>query len=156
MEFRDKKVSFRGSSYHNIDTKGRVIIPARFKEPIKNGDRPGVMVSTLDGALVAYPFEEWKKVEQKIDSQSTKNDYLRLFRRFFIGNAADCYCDKQDRILIPPTLRKYAGLIREIVLAGVGGHFEIWDREKWENENARFEQNREEPEVKDIIASLGL
>ncbi|MGB8424603.1 MAG: division/cell wall cluster transcriptional repressor MraZ, partial [Desulfobacterales bacterium] len=96
------------------------------------------------------------KVEQKIDSLVTKNDHLRLFRRLFIGNAADCYCDKQDRILLPPTLRQYAGLTKEIVLVGVVGHFEIWDREKWENERARFEQDRDAPEVKEIIASIGL
>jgi MraZ protein len=156
LEIWDKKVSFRGYSYHNIDTKGRVIIPARFKEPIKDGERSGVMVSKLDGALVAYPFDEWEKVEQKILYQTTKDDDLRLFRRFFIGGAFECFCDKQDRILIPPPLRKYADLNKEIVLVGVVDHFEIWSRENWVNEDARFEQNRDKPEVKNIIAGIGL
>ncbi|MFZ0612555.1 MAG: division/cell wall cluster transcriptional repressor MraZ, partial [Desulfobacterales bacterium] len=111
-------MSFRGSSYHNIDTKGRVIIPTRFKEPLKNGDRPGVMVTNLDGGLVAYTFEGWERVEEKILSQAKKDDDLRLFRRFLIGNASECYCDRQDRILIPPPLREYAGLVKEIVLVG--------------------------------------
>ena len=156
MEFRDKKVSFRGSSYHNIDAKGRVIIPARFKEPIKNGDRSGVMVTKLDGGLVAYPFDEWEKVEQKILYQATKDDDLRLFRRFFVGNASDCYCDRQDRILIPPPLREYAGLVKEIVLVGVVDHFEIWSRENWDNEEGRFEQSVGNPELKKKIGDIGL
>lgn len=147
---------FRGFSYHNIDTKGRVIIPARYKEHIKNGDRSGVMVSKLDGALVAYPFEEWAKVEQKILQQAMKDDDIRLFRRFFIGGSFECFCDKQDRILIPPPLRDYAGLNKEIVLAGVVDHFEIWSRENWDNENARYEQNREQPEFKHKIASISI
>ena len=151
-----QKVSFRGYSYHNIDTKGRVIIPARFKEPIKDGERSGVMVSKLDGALVAYPFDEWEKVEQKILYQTTKDDDLRLFRRFFIGGAFECFCDKQDRILIPPPLREYADLNKEIVLAGVVDHFEIWSRENWNNEEGRFEQSVGKPDLKKKIGDIGL
>lgn len=156
MEIRDKKVSFRGSSYHNIDTKGRVIIPARFKEPIKNGERSGVMVTKLDRALVAYPFDEWEKVEQKILYQATKDDDFRLFRRFFVGNASDCYCDRQDRILIPPPLREYAGLVKEIVLVGVLDHFEIWSRENWNNEESRHDERVKETDFKMKIGDLGL
>jgi MraZ protein len=147
---------FRGFSYHNIDAKGRIIIPARYKDLVKNGERPGVMISKLDGALVAYPFDQWEKVEQKILYQTTKDEDLRLFRRFFIGGAFECLCDKQDRILIPPSLRQYADLRKEIVLVGVVDHMEIWSKENWDSENTRFEENRDKTEVKSIIAGLGL
>ncbi len=149
-------MSFRGSSYHNIDAKGRVIIPTRFKEPLKNGDRPGVMVTNFDGGLVAYTFEEWERVEEKILSQAKKDDDLRLFRRFFIGNATECYCDRQDRILIPPPLREYAGLVKEIVLAGVVDHFEIWSRDNWKAEQDRYEQSNKTIEFKEKIGDIGL
>jgi MraZ protein len=147
---------FRGHSYHTIDTKGRVIIPTRFKELIKNGDKPGVMVSMMDGGLVAFPFEHWEKIENKILSAVEKNDALRRFRRWFIGGAHECTCDKNDRILIPPTLRDYAGLEKDIVLAGVLDHFEIWSRKNWEIENAEFEKDRQEEDVRKVIAGLGI
>jgi len=106
---------FRGSSYHTIDAKGRIIIPTRFRDAIKTGNRKGVMVSTFDGGLVAYPYDEWENVESKILSLARTSDTMRRFRRVFIGGAFDCSCDKQDRILIPPSLREYADLKKEIV-----------------------------------------
>jgi MraZ protein len=147
---------FRGSSYHTIDPKGRIIIPARFRELIKNGDQPGVMVSKLDKGLVAYPFEQWMEIEEKILSLAEKSDSMRRFRRVFIGGAFECLCDKQDRILVPPTLREYAGFEKEIVLVGVLDHFEIWSKENWEQENAKQEQEMQQEGVRNEIAKLGL
>ena len=100
---------FRGSSFHTIDGKGRIIVPARFRELIRDGERPGVMISKLDKSLVAYPIKEWVKIENKILSRAEKSDSMRRFRRVFIGGASECFCDRQDRILIPPILRDYAG-----------------------------------------------
>ena len=100
---------FRGCSFHTIDQKGRIIIPARFRDIIKaNGD--GLMVSTMDKCLVSYTFEEWREIENKILSLAEKSENMRRFRRVFIGGAFHCICDKQERILIPPSLRQYAGL----------------------------------------------
>ncbi len=81
---------------------------------------------------------------------------MRHFKRFFLGNACECMCDKQDRILISPTLREYADLNKEIVLVGILDHFEIWSRQRWEEENKRIELELEKEEVKEEIASLGL
>lgn len=75
----------RGSSYHTIDAKGRVIIPARFRDTIKIENRKGVMVTTFDDALVAYPYDEWENVENKILSLAKTSDTMRRFRRVFIG-----------------------------------------------------------------------
>jgi MraZ protein len=81
---------FRGTSFHTIDSKGRVIIPSRFRDIIKNGDQDGVVVSRMDGTLYAYPLEEWKKIENKILSLAEKSDSMRRFRRIFIGGAFEC------------------------------------------------------------------
>lgn len=147
---------FRGLSYHTIDTKGRIIVPARFREMIKSGDRPGVIITKLDGGLVAYTDETWTQIESKIMSQAIKSEAMRRFRRIFIGGAFPCHCDKQDRVLVPPTLREYAHLEKEIVLVGVLDHFEIWSKQYWERENTELEKNMQQEEVRNEIATLGL
>ena len=147
---------FRGSSVHTIDSKGRIIIPARFRDLIKVGNPNSLMVSRLDKCLVAYPIEEWHKVESKILSLAEKSDTMRRFRRVFIGGASECPCDKQDRILIPPLLRQYADFEKEIALVGVLTHFEIWSFEKWEKENMAMEKDMKNEEVRKEIAGLGL
>lgn len=147
---------FRGSSNHTIDAKGRLIIPARFKELISNGGRPGVMVSKMDKCLVAYPFEAWEKIEERILELAERSDAMRRFRRVFIGGAFECFCDKQDRILIPPSLRDYAVLDKEISLVGVLDHFEIWAREGWDKEVALLDQDMQEADVRIQISRLGL
>ncbi len=147
---------FRGSSSHTIDSKGRIIVPARFREIIKADDNNGVMISKMDSGLVAYTHTEWRKIETRILSLAEKSDNMRRFRRVFIGGAFECPCDKQGRILIPPMLRQYAELSREIVLVGVLDHFEIWSREKWEKENLHMEKDMKKEEVRNEIAKLGL
>ena len=147
---------FRGSSIHTIDSKGRIIIPARFRNLIKAGNSSSLMVSKLDKCLVAYPIEEWHRVESKILSLAEKSDTMRRFRRVFIGGASECPCDKQDRILIPLLLRQYADFEKEIALVGVLTHFEIWCREKWEKENMAMEKDMKNEEVRKEIAGLGL
>ncbi|MDY0374855.1 MAG: division/cell wall cluster transcriptional repressor MraZ [Desulfobacterium sp.] len=145
---------FRGSSFHTIDPKGRIIIPARFRDDIRAGGGDGVVVSNLDKTLYAYTFNEWQVIERKI--MSAKSEHMRRFKRFFLGNACECYCDKQGRILIPPSLRTYAGLEKDIVLVGILDHFEIWSRDLWAMENEQMEQELEKEEVRVGIASLGL
>jgi MraZ protein len=147
---------FRGSSFHTIDAKGRMIIPARFRDIIKAGGGDGVMMTRMDSSLFAYTFEEWKKIEGKILSLAEKSDAMRRFRRVFVGGAFECNCDKQGRILVPPTLRHYAGVKKEIVLVGVLDHFEIWSRENWEAENLKMEEDMMEAGVRNEIAKLGL
>ncbi|UCF92800.1 MAG: division/cell wall cluster transcriptional repressor MraZ [Desulfobacterales bacterium] len=147
---------FRGSSFHNIDGKGRIIIPARFREAIKSDGADGVVVSRMDNCLVAFTHEEWNKLESKILALAATSTYMRRFRRFFVGGAFECNCDKQDRILIPPTLRQYAGLDKEIALVGVVDHFEIWSRENWESEDISLEKDLQIEEVRNEIAKLGI
>ncbi|MFH1102968.1 MAG: division/cell wall cluster transcriptional repressor MraZ [Pseudomonadota bacterium] len=147
---------FRGSSFHAVDDKGRIVIPARFREVIAVSGADRVMMTRLDKGLYAYTFEEWKKIETRIMSLAEKSDNMRRFRRVFIGGAFDCPFDKQGRMLIPPLLRQYAEIDKEIVLVGVLEHFEIWSRENWENENMNMEEDMKKEEVRNEIARLGI
>jgi len=147
---------FRGSSFHTIDPKGRIIVPKRFRETIRGDGNSDLMISRMDSGLVAYTLSDWEKIETKILSLAEKSDSMRRFRRVFIGGAFECSCDKQDRILVPPTLRDYAGLDREIVIVGVLDHFEIWSRQNWDKENSFMEKDMQKEEVRNEIARLGI
>lgn len=147
---------FRGSSFHTIDAKGRIIIPARFRDVIKADGSYGVMLSRMDGALIAYTYDEWRKIENRILTLAEKSESMRRFRRVFIGGSFECPCDKQDRILIPQNLREYAGFEKDIVLVGVLDHFEIWSRDSWNRENMDLEKDMKKEDVRNEIAKLGL
>jgi MraZ protein len=155
LKWFKRSIMFRGSSFHTLDVKGRLIVPARFRDIIRtNGD--GVMVSRMDSCLLAYTFPEWGEIEKKILTLAEKSETMRRFRRVFIGGAFECICDKQERILVPPTLRQYAELEKEIVLVGVLDHFEIWSRENWDRENTHMEDDMKKEAVRNEIAKLGL
>jgi len=147
---------FRGSSFHTMDSKGRIIIPARFRDVIKADGSYGVMLSRMDGALIAYTYDEWRKIENRILTLAEKSESMRRFRRVFIGGSFECPCDKQDRILIPQNLREYAEFEKDIVLVGVLDHFEIWSRDSWNRENMDLEKDMKKEDVRNEIAKLGL
>lgn len=119
-------------------------------------DHDGLMVTGMDNGLVAYTFNEWRKIEERILLLAEKSDYMRRFRRSFIGGATECMCDKQDRILVPSMLRQYAQMEKEIVLVGVLDHFEIWSRNNWEKENTALEEDMKKEEFRNEVAKLGL
>lgn len=146
---------FRGSSYHTIDEKGRVIIPARFRDVIRASGNGAIMVSFMDGCLVSYTVDEWQKIEDRV-MQAEKSESMRRFRRVFIGNASLCTSDRQGRVLIPPALRQYGGLEKDIVMVGVLDHFEIWSRDNWDNENSFLEEDLKREDVRNEITKLGL
>lgn len=147
---------FRGSSFHTIDEKGRFAVPARFRDVLRATGYDGIMVSRLDGCLMAYTMEEWAKIESRILNLAERSDSMRRFRRVFIGEAAGCPCDKQGRVLVPPTLRQYAEFERDIVVVGVLDHFEIWARKKWDQESIGLQDDMKQEEVRNQIAKLGL
>lgn len=147
---------FRGSSFHSIDPKGRIIIPARFRDVIKASGVDGIMITRMDRCLFAYTHDQWSKLEQKILHLPEKSEPMRRFQRLFIGAAHDCKCDSQGRVLIPPFLKQYAGLEKEVVLVGVPGRFEIWSREKWDRENELLEKDLSDDQLRQEITQLGL
>ena len=147
---------FRGSSSHKLDPKGRLSVPSRFRSVLTDEKSEGVMVSTMDGCLVAYTYPRWGELEQRIMGQSRMNEGMRRFRRIFVGNAHDCTLDRQGRILIPPSLRRDARLEQEIVLVGVLDHFEIWSEAEWAKQNEMLHTDLEQDDIRDQIAELGL
>jgi len=156
MQMKAGQNMFRGNSFHNLDTKGRLIIPTRFRDVLKQSSVNGLMVSKMDGSVFCYTVEEWRKIEERILNLAVKGENMRRFRRIFIGGAFDCLPDKQGRIVIPPVLRQYAGLDREVVLIGVLDHFEIWSQEKWLKEDAKFQNDLKKEDMRNEVAALGL
>ena len=151
-----RKSMFRGSSYHTIDTKGRIIIPARFRDVIRADGSDRVMVSRIDNCVVAYTMEKWRELENEVLSLPKSSASMRRFRRVFIGGAFECACDKQDRILIPSTLRNYASLDKDIALVGALVRFEIWSRNNWEQEVLNLDEDMQNDEVRREIDELGI
>jgi MraZ protein len=147
---------FRECSFHTIDAKGRIIIPTRFRDVIKADGTDSVMLSRRDGCVVAYTMEKWRDLEAQFSSLPKSSAFMRKFRRVFIGSAAKCACDKQGRILIPPPLRKYGELDKDIVLVGALECFEIWSMENWEKEALSLDEEMQNEEVRKEIDQLGI
>lgn len=147
---------FRERSYHTIDDKGRIIVPARFRNVIAESGEPAIMLMPFDGGLFAYTMPKWRELENKILSMPRTTKEFRRFRRTLVGGAAECKLDKQDRILVPPSLREYAELESDIALVGVISHFEIWSRKRLENEAVMVENDMMSEEFADQVAELGL
>ena len=133
-----------------------MIIPSRFRDVIQAGGEEALMMTSMDGALVAYPLSEWRNIENRIMALAEKSEAMRRFRRVFVGGAFECTYDKQGRVLVPPSLREQARLEKEIVLVGVLDHFEIWAQDKWEKEKQRMEIDMQNEEVRNEISRLGL
>lgn len=128
---------FRGEYQHAIDDKGRLIIPARFRDVL--GERC-ITTKGLDNCLWVQPLSEWEAFEQKLRKlQITKPD-ARAFVRFFSSGATECTFDRQGRILVPSNLRDYAELDRDVVIIGVISRLEIWSRKRWEEYSAGLSQ----------------
>lgn len=123
-----------GEYAYNIDNKGRLIIPAKFKEFL--GD-PFVVTKGLDGCLFVFPMSEWRDFEKKLSGLPVADKDARAFTRFFFAGAAECSPDKQGRMMIPPTLRRFAGLEKETIVVGVTNRIEIWNAAKWEAYNGQ-------------------
>ncbi|GBF11988.1 division/cell wall cluster transcriptional repressor MraZ [Tepidibacillus infernus] len=121
---------FMGEFQHNIDDKGRVIIPAKFRDELGS---TFVITRGLDKSLFVYTQSEWQQVEQKLKSLPFTRADARKFTRFFFSGAVECEVDKQGRVSLPPNLREYAELIKECVFIGVSNRVEIWSKELWES-----------------------
>jgi MraZ protein len=135
---------FRGRYEHTIDSKGRISIPVKFRDVLNGKDTNGLIVTNeFDGCLVAYPINEWKIVEEKISSFPDIRKEIKAYQRFFISGAVECPIDKQGRILIPPILRDYAVLTKDVVFVGMLNKFEIWSRENWKAIPDNMEEIRE-------------
>ncbi|WP_202076950.1 division/cell wall cluster transcriptional repressor MraZ [Caldalkalibacillus salinus] len=120
---------FMGEYQHAIDQKGRLIIPAKFRDDL--GER-FVVTRGLDQCLFVYPQTEWKQIEQKLKSLPFTRSDARAFTRFFFSGATECELDKQGRANIAANLRQYAKLTKECIVIGVSNRVEIWSKDIWE------------------------
>lgn len=121
---------FMGEYNHTIDQKGRLIVPAKFRESL--GEQ-FVVTKGLDGCLFVYDEQEWAAFEEKLKTLPITNKEARAFVRFFLAGAANVEVDKQGRILLPSVLREFAKLEKDVVLVGVGSRVEIWSKECWDD-----------------------
>lgn len=140
-----------GEYNHNLDTKGRVSVPSKFREDLGESF---IVTKGLDNCLFAYSKKEWETFETKLKSLPMTNTNARNFIRFFFSGATECEIDKLGRINIPSVLREYAGLKKDITIIGVSTRIEIWDKEKWNNYTSP--ENMDVDEIASQMSELGI
>jgi len=124
---------FRGVAQLSLDSKGRLAVPSRFREPLAERCSGQVVVTAdSDRCLLIYPLPEWEPIEQKLMSLSSFNPQIRELQRRVVGYAEDVVMDATGRILVPPALREFAQLGKSVVLVGQGNKFELWNQDNWE------------------------
>ncbi len=127
-----------GEHQHNVDQKGRLIVPAKFREEL---GETFVVTRGLDQCLFVYPLDEWKVVEEKLKTLPMTKKDARAFTRFFFSGASECELDKQGRVNLPPSLRKYAAIEKECMIVGVSSRIEIWSEPLWQEYFAQSEES---------------
>ncbi len=123
---------FRGVNTLNLDAKGRLAIPTRYREPLHvqcNGEL--VVTVDPDHCLLLYPLPEWVEIERKLMKLPALDPKVRRMQRLLVGHATDCELDGSGRILLPPPLREFARLDKRVVLVGQGNKFELWEEGAW-------------------------
>lgn len=140
---------FMGEYNHTVDTKGRLIIPSKFREGL---GEEFVVTRGLDGCLFVFPNSAWQAFEEKLKSLPLTNKSARQFTRFFIAGATSCELDKQGRILLPGTLREFAELEKDVVLTGMLDRIEIWSKAKWTENNSCDDMD----DIAEQMTDLGL
>lgn len=140
---------FMGEYNHTIDAKGRLIIPSKFREVL---GEEFVITKGLDGCLFVFPNSEWQAFEEKLKKLPLTNKSARQFARFFVAGATPCELDKQGRILLPQTLREFAGLEKDVVLTGMLNRVEIWSKAQWLANNSYDDMD----DIAEQMTDLGL
>lgn len=139
-----------GEFQHTLDEKGRLTIPARFREDL--GDR-FILTKGLDGCLFGYPLTEWKNLEAKLRALPVTKADARAFVRLLLAGASECELDRQGRFVLPNSLREHAGIHKEVVITGVSTRIEIWSKQRWEEYKNKAEEQFEA--VAEGIEGLG-
>ena len=140
-----------GEFEHSIDTKGRLVLPAKIKDDL---GKEFIVTKGLDGCLFGYSLAEWSKFEEKLKALPLTNKITRDFVRFFLSGAVEEETDKQGRFLLPANLREYASLTKDAVIIGVGTRIEIWDKKKWNEYNS--EENLSVDKIAEKMTEIGI
>lgn len=138
-----------GEYEHSLDAKGRLIMPAKFREDI--GEK-FIITKGLDGCLFAFSLDEWRKFEEKLATLPISNKDARAFSRFFFAGAIDCELDKQGRFLISGNLREFAKLLKDVIIVGMNSRIEIWSKEKWQE----CDENISADDIAEKMEMLGI
>jgi len=149
---------FRGINSVNLDAKGRMALPARYREVLTR-DADGKLVVTIDSrerCLLLYPLAAWEAVQAKLEGLSNMNREARRLQRLLIGHATDLEIDSSGRVLLPPMLREFASLSKKLVLLGQGNKIEIWGEELWQSRLDHWLVERSDDVVDDGDAFTGL
>lgn len=131
---------FMGEFSHTIDTKGRLIIPAKMREEL---GEYCIVTRGLDNCLTVYTREGWERFASSLEKQASTKSTVRAMKRFFFGSAAELEFDKQGRVLIPGSLREHAGLQKDVVVVGTNDRVEIWSRDRWNTYNEEITPDME-------------
>jgi MraZ protein len=140
-----------GEFKHNLDQKGRVSIPAKFRQKFAEGL---ILTRGIDQCVFGFPKPEWEKVVNKITNLPLSQANARAFARLMLSGAFEAEIDNQGRVLIPEVLRKYAHLEKKVVIVGMHNRIEIWDEKKWEEYKKQSEENSEE--IAERLSDLGI
>lgn len=125
---------FKGGSAVNLDAKGRLALPTRYRAELTERCEGRVVITVHDDrCLMLYPQPDWEEIERKLVRLPNQNRRTRTLQRMLLGHATELEIDRNGRVLIPPRLREFAQLDKRVVLAGLGNKFEIWDEETWNN-----------------------
>lgn len=124
---------FQGSHNINMDAKGRLAIPAKVRETLMamTGGKIVMTAHTQDRCVVVYPEDEWQSILPAIQNLPSMNPHVQRTQRLMLGYASPLELDSNGRVLIPPTLREYAGFEKKLMLVGMGNKVELWDEQKW-------------------------
>lgn len=140
-----------GEYKHNIDQKGRLMIPAKFRERF---GMLAIITRGLENCLFVFPKDEWEKVVEKILRLPLSQANSRAFARLMLSGAYEAQIDNQGRILIPEYLRSYAGLTKKAIIVGLYSRIEVWDEKKWEEYKKQSEEQAQE--IAEKLSDLGI
>lgn len=139
---------FQGSHSINLDAKGRMAVPAKYRDDLASacGGKIVMTAHTQDHCVLVYPETEWQEILPKIEALPSFNKAARRAQRLLIGYATSLELDGNGRVLVPPTLREYAGLEKKLMLVGLGRKFELWSEAAWLDSVAEGDPDDELPE----------
>ncbi len=138
-----------GEYEHSVDTKGRLIMPAKLRDEI---GYKFIVTKGLDGCLFVFPLKEWEIFQEKLRALPVSDKNARNFTRFFFAGAIECEIDKQGRFLVSSNLREFAGLDKDVIIIGMNSRLEIWSKEKWQ----QCDENISADEIAEHMTDLGI